>query len=96
MKFQYFQPVCPIFTIWRLKYNLSDIEYELEEYFKTFQSGLATRTAPKSVRELDKVNTDAPQLFEIFLNLTRNRNPGKQVIGKKREESFLKEKPEKS
>ena len=46
--------------------------------------------------ELYKVNTDAPQLFEIFLNLTRNRNPGKQVIGKKREESFLKGKPEKS
>ena len=80
MKFQYFQPVCPIFSIWRLEYNLSDIEYELKEYFKTFQYGLATTTAPKSVTELYKVNTDAPQLFEIFLNLTGNRNLGRQVI----------------
>ena len=28
----------------------------------------------KSSVELYKVNTDAPQLFGIFLNLTRNRN----------------------
>ena len=80
VRFQYFQAVCPIFSIWRLKYKPFRLRMWTQ---RSFQSCLETSEGLKSVMKLYKVNTDAPQLFGIFPNLTRNRNLG-QVIEERR------------
>ena len=71
VRFQYFQAVCPIFSIWRLKYKPFRLRMWTQ---RSFQSCLETSEGLKSVMKLYKVNTDAPRLFGIFLNLSRNRN----------------------